>query len=80
MALDRAWAQQLRGAQGSWGERETIAMGLQLSEEKTKRIKWSIMAQGGSSVLSPMRAVLVNVLIHGLEIEADESIDGTELM
>jgi len=29
---------------------------------------------------SPRRAVLVNVLIHGLEIKADESADDTELI
>lgn len=38
------------------------------------------MAKGHSLVLSPSRAVLVNGLLHGLEIEADESADGTELI
>lgn len=31
-------------------------------------------------MLSPRRAMLVNVLLHGLEIEADESADDTELI
>lgn len=31
-------------------------------------------------MLSPSHAVLVNGLLHGLEIEADESTDGTELI
>lgn len=38
------------------------------------------MAEGHSSVLSPRCAVLVNVLIHGLEIEADEATDDTGLI
>lgn len=47
---------------------------------KQKGITWSVMARGHSLVLSPSRGVLVNGLLHGLEIEADESSDGTELI
>lgn len=44
---------------------------------ESKGITWPVMARGHSLVLS---AVLVNGLLHGSEIEADESADGTELI
>lgn len=47
---------------------------------ESKGITWPVMAKGHSLVLSPSRAVLVNGLLHGSEIEADESTDGTELI
>lgn len=38
------------------------------------------MAEDHSSVLSSSHAMMANVLIPGMEIEADESTDATELM